>query len=92
MEDCNADETGKMPADDKARCGEEVQGLPIFNIKTDDPVGRSDATSTGEDVGGIEFTGKLGDTLVAIVGGFLRLTARAARNASAHSGRKPRCC
>ena len=73
MEDYNADAEGRMQDEDRARYQEEVQVLPIFNLRGADLVGRSVATEGGEDVGEINFVGRRGDTLVAIigVGGFL---------------------
>jgi hypothetical protein len=73
LEDFNADEEGRMNEEDRARYKQSVEMLPIFNLRAEELVGRSIATETGEDVGEIDFIGKRGDTLVAIVGvgGFL---------------------
>ncbi len=72
-EDYNADEMGMMETEDRDRYRNETSVLPIFNLNRDDLVGRSVATERGEDVGEIDFIGRRGDTLVAIigVGGFL---------------------
>lgn len=73
LEDFNMDEKGNMPDADRARYQETVADLPIFNMDRDELIGRSVATESGEDVGEIDFIGKRGDKLVAIigVGGFL---------------------
>ena len=73
LEEFNADAEGRTQEEDRARYQETVRRLPIFNLRVDQLVGRSVATEAGEDVGEIDFIGKRGDTLVAIVGvgGFL---------------------
>ncbi len=78
MEDFNADEQGNMAEEDRARYAASVAVLPIFKLTTDDLEGRDVYTETGEDVGEINFIGRRGDTLVAIVavGGFLGLGER----------------
>jgi hypothetical protein len=72
-EEFNADETGTMAEADLTRYQESVKDLPLFNLNSDDLVGRSVATESGEDVGEIDFVGVRGNTIVAIVGvgGFL---------------------
>ncbi len=72
-EDFNASESGEMEEADLTRYQERVKDLPLFNLRSDELVGRSVATEAGEDVGEIDFIGVRGNTLVAIVGvgGFL---------------------
>jgi hypothetical protein len=78
LEDFNADEQGNMAEEDRARYAEAVAVLPIFEYSTDELEGRDVYTEGGEDVGEINFIGRRGDTLVAIVGvgGFLGLGER----------------
>jgi hypothetical protein len=72
-EEFNADEAGMMGEADLTNYQAKVRDLPLFNMNTDELVGRSVATESGVDVGEIDFIGVRGNTLVAIigVGGFL---------------------
>ena len=75
-EDFNADETGRIEAEeDRARYREMATVRPIFKLRGVDLVGRNVVTETGEDVGEIDGVGLRGDTIVMIVGvgGFLGL-------------------
>ncbi|WP_424968886.1 PRC-barrel domain-containing protein [Dinoroseobacter sp. S375] len=73
MEEFGEDGRGVMSEPNRERYRSAVRDLPLFNMTVDDLIGRSVATESGEDVGEVDFIGKRGDKLVAIigVGGFL---------------------